>query len=256
MVASLLLAALVVSLAAANGKHLLLDFVHILKHLSDFNEQELALPATDRVENITIEEYPSSLLIPANEVANFTCNALCLSDRPCSLSWVINHTEYIIPTANAVNQTCTSYSNAQFCASLQLDRTTSGKGHLQNLTLTVNASSSVNNTDIFCRYRHSGNGVTSGSNISRATLLVISSKLKSAELDIGIVNDTYVNTFTIYRSSNLTKSEDSFRELHSSHTVLVSTISLARPSNSILQCRVSCPQRQKDRQYQHLSSEE
>ena len=127
------------------------------------------------IQDIVIEEHPSSLLIPANEVVTFKCRANCLhATVPCGGYWFLNRTHNFHPTIGIDN--CSTLSGTQICHSLKVKQNSSG--FWQELTLTVNASVYVNDTEISCRYRPSGDTTSDKRVISKsATLLVISSEL-------------------------------------------------------------------------------
>ena len=82
-----------------------------------------------------IVKEPLPLLIPVNESGMFSCKALCVGFQ-CTGYWIINSRQH-----NVVNEQgmISHFSNSQ-----THDEYT--------LTLTVNASESMNNTSIRCRY--------------------------------------------------------------------------------------------------------
>ena len=98
---------------------------------------------------------PRSLLIPANKIGKFSCEALC-DEFECSGFWVINGTRHDIVSMPEMNSTYQS-------------------GNENNiLTLTVSASETMNGTSIQCKYEADGN--MDGFNRSATVyLLIISS---------------------------------------------------------------------------------
>ena len=103
---------------------------------------------------LIIEKEPSSLLIPANEIGVFSCQARCR----CNGYWKVNGTRHhSIDTRRMIS----NYTES------------SG-----TLTLTVNASEAMNNTSIQCNYEENGIGI--GYNYSAIVyLLVVSSKYEN-----------------------------------------------------------------------------
>ena len=99
---------------------------------------------------LIIEKEPSSLLIPANEIGVFSCQARC----HCNGYWKVNGTRH-----HSIN------------TRRMISNYTESSG---TLTLTVNASEVMNNTSIQCNYEE--NGIRTGYNYSKIVyLLVISS---------------------------------------------------------------------------------
>ena len=100
---------------------------------------------------LIIEKEPSSLLIPANEIGVFSCQASC----HCNGYWIVNGTRH-----HSINthRMISNYAESR-----------------GTLTLTVNASEAMNGTSVQCNYEE--NGIGTGYNYSeRVYLLVISSK--------------------------------------------------------------------------------
>ena len=111
----------------------------------------------------TFLEQPSSLLIPVNRIGVFSCRAHCAA-RSCDWYWIINNES----RSNQAVQQQKGFSS-------QISQNTSTKEYI--LTLTVNASTSVNNTNIQCQYSLGGDNDPVGDWRSRlATLLVVSGK--------------------------------------------------------------------------------
>lgn len=106
---------------------------------------------------LVIEESPSTLLIPVNIEAKFSCKSDC---NYCSGRWYINGSNTLDNNGNPYPE----YSDFQFRRM--------GDG---TLTVTVNASVAMNNTKFYCIFRASGDSTESASS-ETATLLVIPSK--------------------------------------------------------------------------------
>ncbi len=106
---------------------------------------------------IVIEEQPSSLLIPVNEIGVFTCSARCSSQDQCVGLWRINGS-YTHPYNNIPAE---MFVNLGFM--FPPDQI---HGDLHTITLMVNASEAVNNTEICCEF---GLGIS----CEPATLLII-----------------------------------------------------------------------------------
>ena len=103
---------------------------------------------------LIIEKEPSSLLIPANEIGVFSCQARC----SCNGYWKVNGTRH-----HSIN------------TRRMISNYTESSG---TLILTVNASEAMNNTSIQCNYEENGIGI--GYNYSAIVyLLVISSKYEN-----------------------------------------------------------------------------
>ena len=114
-----------------------------------------------------IKEHPLSLLIPTNQIGSFSCRAICRPNA-CNGFWIVDdyhsqlagdaaHLEsrgFTITHAQLTNQTTNEYS----------------------LALTVNASLSVNNSQIVCEFTIMG--IDASHNRSTpATLIVLSGNL-------------------------------------------------------------------------------
>lgn len=109
-----------------------------------------------------IEEEPSSLIIPANHTAHFSCKIRCNS-TPCSACfWAINNTHF------SDQQDLEEQLN-DFHAIIEVDN-----NHCM-LVLHVNISEEVNNTTIYCGYGPMGDN-ESIKYSKTANLLVISRK--------------------------------------------------------------------------------
>ena len=104
-----------------------------------------------------IEEHPSSLLIPVNEIGVFSCVANC-SNSQCRGVWLING-DYTHPYSDEPEE---RFVNMGF----MFPSDQPPVGNLHTITLMVNASEAVNNTTIRCEFDL---GVSS----DPATLLVI-----------------------------------------------------------------------------------
>ena len=103
--------------------------------------------------------HPSSLLVPINEIAVFTCKARsCFS---CSGYWVINSSYTEVPD--------------EFIAKGFTFPPMQNDSDELLMTLLVNASEVINNSVISCEFDPSG-GRGSRIQSRRATLLVIASK--------------------------------------------------------------------------------
>lgn len=114
---------------------------------------------------ITLLEEPSSLLIPANEIGTFSCQALCVTHQ-CTGHWLIN---------NSYSHTSHMYEpKVELLMKGFMFPANENSGDEYILKLVVNASESVNNTDVRCEFDVSGSSETVQS--MPATLLVISSK--------------------------------------------------------------------------------
>ena len=125
---------------------------------------------------LEIVAHPSSLLVPVNEIAVFTCKAhSCFS---CSGYWIINGL-YAEPPDEFTSKGYSFPPMQNYSDELLM-------------TLLVNASEVVNNSVISCEFDPSG-GIGSRIKSGRATLLVITSKkLKRKNLNEG--NDN-INEF-------------------------------------------------------------
>ena len=106
---------------------------------------------------LVIEEEPSSLLIPVNQLATFSCRSSC---NTCIGRWYVNGSITISNSGNPYPE----YSNFIF---IQTDD--------GSLVLKVNASEALNNTRVYCKFRGSG-ASTASAQSETATLLVISSE--------------------------------------------------------------------------------
>ena len=90
---------------------------------------------------VIIVKEPSSLLIPADTVGVFSCNALCDGVPSCWGYWIINGTSHYKVNDSRMN-------------SIYQENTSENEN---TLTLTVNASETMNGTSIQCRYEAAGN---------------------------------------------------------------------------------------------------
>ena len=125
---------------------------------------------------LEIVAHPSSLLVPINEIAVFSCKARsCFS---CSGYWIINNS-YTEPPDEFIAKGYSFPPMQNYSDELLM-------------TLLVNASEVVNNSVISCEFDPSG-GIGSRIKSRCATLLVITSKkLKRKNLNEG--NDN-INEF-------------------------------------------------------------
>ena len=108
---------------------------------------------------LQIVAHPSSLLLPVNEIGVFTCTARCNS---CSRYWIINDS-FTEPDRDQFIQKGFAFLSDQW------------NGNELTMTLTVNASEAVNNTEISCEFDPNGGEGTSVQS-TPARLLVIASK--------------------------------------------------------------------------------
>ena len=108
---------------------------------------------------------PSSLLIPINEIGNFSCHAHC-EGFLCTGFWNIN---------DEPHEPVTRFNNQGM--SSQLNATMNGNVNMYTLTLTVNASEAMNNSIIQCEFEATGIR-TSYNQSARVNLFVISSECR------------------------------------------------------------------------------
>ena len=110
-----------------------------------------------------IEECPLSLAIPANQIGSFSCKAICVS-RGCNGYWIIdnNHSQ--------IAEVFLESKGFEINPVQQTNQTT----HEYTLTLRVNASAVVNNSQIVCEFVLMGDGGTHNRSNNTATLIVLS----------------------------------------------------------------------------------
>ena len=125
-----------------------------------------------------IEEQPTSLIIPSLENATFSCKALC-ENYTCLGYWIIDNQLTKNPSVKSDLE-----ANGYYFPPAQ-----SNNMSKYTLTMTVNASESMNNTTIRCMFTpsgHHGDSVLSNT----VTLLVISGKYRESNKPSQL---TYLN---------------------------------------------------------------
>ena len=89
-------------------------------------------------QHVNLVEGPTTLLLPVNKNGTFFCKAQC--NHQCAAYWLINGSELYM------------HNNMQ-----QMHRQLYGNTSVgYTLTLTVNATNTLNNTRVRCRYEASG----------------------------------------------------------------------------------------------------
>ena len=115
------------------------------------------------------EEQPTSLIIPSLKNATFSCKALC-ENYTCLGYWIIDNQQTKNPSVKSDLEAIGYY----------FPPAQSNNMSKYTLTMTVNASESMNNTRIRCMFQPSGHhGESVLSNM--VTLLVISGKYNKIE---------------------------------------------------------------------------
>ena len=156
---------------------------------------------------LEIVAHPSSLLVPINEIAVFSCKACsCFS---CSGYWIINNS-YTEPPDEFIAKGYSFPPMQNYSDELLM-------------TLLVNASEEVNNSVISCEFDPSGGVGSRIQSRSPATLLVIAGKKSKRKMII------LMNLYFKCRLSIVTQSS-TCKEQHTCDSQLVSTISMARTS--------------------------
>ena len=110
---------------------------------------------------VMIVKEPAPLLISTNKIGVFSCKALCNGFPSCSGYWILNNTPHYIIDKSRMNSSFTTSEN---------DRE-------NTLTLTVNASETMNNTSIRCRHEADGNH--EGFDESETVFLLVISSTKN-----------------------------------------------------------------------------
>ena len=120
---------------------------------------------------ITIVQEPSSLLIPVNEAGVFSCKAVC--NTTCFGAWIINGS-YLQDGTEARRQLESQGFN------LSISPQWNNLLREYTITLLVNASETVNNTDIQCAYSLPGDfNLNVKSKSAKLLVLSVSCKLRS-----------------------------------------------------------------------------
>ena len=114
-----------------------------------------------------VEEHPSSLLIPGNKTAVFSCKAHCHSKQGCLVFWVINGND------TETKEKCSSFKQKGFAFSTEKEVVNGTFNY--NMTLTINATRANNNTNMHCVFEETGDDGGSAHS-ETATLLVVTGK--------------------------------------------------------------------------------
>ena len=167
-------------------------------------------------QHIQLVEQPSTLLLPVNKSGTFSCKAQC--DHYCAAFWVLNNSMTLLS-----NTTRMHYS-VQFQGNTSLA-----------LTLTVNASSTLNNTGIACRYEPTGDRHGIVQSNTTAVLLVLSGKYITPII-ITITNFDFNRTADPFQPYSCQK-------YNTCDFVMVASISMAWSQNQLFQCFLYYDQR-------------
>ena len=123
-----------------------------------------------------IQENPSSLLIPSGHIGTFTCKAVCVNFA-CLGYWIINNSS----TQN--QRVMSDLENKGF--SFTHVQMINQNGYV--LTMTVNATETVNNSEIQCKFLPSGDIDGRAISDPPANLIVLSGKNLYREIGISML---------------------------------------------------------------------